>query len=115
MSNASQALFREAKERLRFDIGNPLYLRLCIFLMEYEGNQEAFKQFQDALVAADVVRGKDNQIRALEKEYRDRIDALRRDAEKAQNLCPHPMVNWEPDPSGNNDSSEVCLCCGKEV
>ena len=29
--------------------------------------------------------------------------------------CPHETVTWYPDPSGNNDSCEVCKICGAEA
>ena len=33
--------------------------------------------------------------------------------DQARSACPHPVIELYPDASGNNDSTEVCLCCGQ--
>lgn len=32
-----------------------------------------------------------------------------------QKMCKHPLTNYYPDPSGNNDSYTECDICGAEV
>lgn len=49
----------------------------------------------------------------LRKHFHDALKNLQAEEHKLQSVCPHVSVKYHPDPSGNSDSSEECLHCGK--
>jgi len=43
------------------------------------------------------------------------LKKLNQDLAKIQRDCPHDKTSYEPDPSGNNDSTTTCLICDKSA
>ena len=48
-----------------------------------------------------------------EENKRHEVELARIDLElkSIQGSCPHPLTDFIPDPSGNNDSDDVCQIC----
>ena len=54
-------------------------------------------------------------LSAEAERHEKRVKKLREELWVIQKQCPHNSTHYEPDPSGNNDSSMECLVCGKEA
>jgi hypothetical protein len=57
---------------------------------------------------SDAVMNRDNEIRAINKAAKEKIDRL-----KAQQLCGHEVRKSDSDPSGGSDRSVMCMICGE--
>lgn len=55
----------------------------------------------------------DNRRKALERNFRDEKAGLEHELSVLQDKCPHMNTDYQPDASGNNDSTTTCLDCGK--
>ena len=54
-------------------------------------------------------------ISAEAARHEKRVKKLRQELWAIQKECPHNKTSYEPDPSGNNDSTMTCLVCDKEA
>ena len=55
-------------------------------------------------------------IHAAEQSHRKHINDLQRQIQNIRATCEHPAesLSYNPDPSGNNDTSYTCGVCGLE-
>jgi hypothetical protein len=53
-------------------------------------------------------------IETEEKAFRERLRQIHVEISAVRKTCDHPETHYEPDPSGNNDSTTTCMVCGKE-
>lgn len=57
----------------------------------------------------------EKKLSAESARHEKRVKKLRTELWSIQKQCPHNLTHYEPDPSGNNDSTMECLVCGKEA
>jgi argininosuccinate lyase len=55
------------------------------------------------------------QLEQIENIYKRDVKDIERKISLLRKECKHPEIKYWPDPSGNNDSCEVCQICGKEA
>jgi hypothetical protein len=74
----------------------------------------AYKLYETKKLAFDVQQ---RRLLKLEQDYKDRKAEINTEVQRLRSECDHPaeLVQYHPDPSGNNDSSETCLLCGYEA
>jgi hypothetical protein len=46
--------------------------------------------------------------------YQKELADIRKEEAEIEKKCKHWVVDYHPDPSGNNDSSDTCNICGKD-
>jgi len=51
----------------------------------------------------------------LRTEFENNLKTIRKNLNYLTKQCKHSSITWYPDPSGNNDSCEVCSICGAEA
>lgn len=51
----------------------------------------------------------------IEKQYKADMKNIDDSYKQLIKKCEHPLTTYHPDPSGNNDSTTLCLICGKEI
>ena len=66
---------------------------------------ESCKSYVDYLVDCCIARQK----------YDDEIKLLNISLKSLQDRCKHEKIEYITDPSGNNDSYNVCCLCGKDI
>ena len=82
-------------------------------IKEYrEGAYEAFQKAEATMQSLSNITKK---MVELQMEFGGAMQLLRERIALLQSECDHPSVTYQPDPSGNNDSSMECDVCGKEV
>lgn len=54
-------------------------------------------------------------LRDMETAYERHRGQVREDIRFLQAQCEHREIRFDPDPSGNNDSTETCLVCGRSA
>lgn len=57
----------------------------------------------------------ETQIDKIQREAEDKVQEVRQQLYDLTRDCPHYELEHYPDASGNNDSSYVCILCGKEA
>ena len=57
----------------------------------------------------------ERKLSAESKRHEKRAKKLNDELWAIQKQCPHNSTHYEPDPSGNNDSTMECLICGREA
>lgn len=64
-----------------------------------------------------AVRDIEQKIQSLKKYFETTEKQLRTEIQEIQKACPHPRgyVEYYPDASGNNDSTDECTICGKSA
>lgn len=68
--------------------------------------REQYDRFRRAVTAMDLLHDRIQQ-------HREEQRSIEADRLAIQEYCPHPFAEYEPDPSGNNDSGHRCLTCEK--
>ena len=63
----------------------------------------------------DQIRKLNNEIEDIFEKSEAKIEKLKVKIRNVQNECKHSVINHVPDPSGNNDSFDECLICGKVI
>lgn len=113
MSIKSENFLKEIEERLRHDVGNVFLLRLYAGVLAYQGENEQAKKLNSSIEIAEKVGQIARCINVMEKNHKDAVDGLSREMSGAREKCTHMIIDYQPDASGNNDSTTTCLCCGK--
>ena len=68
-------------------------------------DEEIIKERERLLIWADE----------LEIEFKNNMKTVNKNLSYLMQICKHSSITWYPDPSGNNDSCEVCRICGAEA
>lgn len=99
---------KEIKQR-----GGATYLLLSALA---DLKEEKGEDAEDLRTAAEMCREVER-LNKLHKELRGMLEAklsnIDMEIRSLQKKCPHPITEWEPDASGNNDDTTECLCCRK--
>jgi len=60
---------------------------------------------------SDSVVNRMHKLDLMAQQYADSAKAVSKEIRQIQKDCPHLVTTYEPDPSGNNDSSYTCVTC----
>ena len=110
-----ESMLKAMKEQLRWRDGDVATISAMADIYEEMGDEEQ----ASALRAAAAVAGRMNKSRLeakrLEEEFQGRLKLVFTEQSKLKKECPHPVTQYYPDASGNNDSTTTCLCCGADL
>jgi hypothetical protein len=74
---------------------------------------EKMRQYHEAVELKKRIQEIRAQINRIRLQAEEQIEAAEEGIENLQKMCKHQDTTYQPDPSGNNDSTTKCNICGK--
>lgn len=115
MDKKAKELLKEMEKQLKWNEGDPLTIAAIADLLNDNGEEERAEVWNRAAKVAAEIREAKRLLHDLNKLYEMKRNELEVRIGVARKACTHPLVEYHPDASGNNDSTDECLCCGKRA